>query len=200
MIGCLEGKVLRITPEPCLILVQGVGYKVHFSHRVQSEFILGQEVRVWIEPIGRDNQLDLFGFLDPEEQLWFTWLVHVPGVGGRVAQHILSTLPPWKLQQAIMTEQLLALKSAEGVGSKLAHRIMSELKAKALHWKRTTEENGEDHTSSRENQDALLALCALGYGLQEAQQALLKVKKIKPHAEFQEVVRESLRCLSQTLP
>lgn len=183
---------MKVTPNECIVLVQGVGYIVSISTRISDTLSVGTSVALWIESTSHEGQTRLFGFLSEGDQQWFNWLTHIPGVGGRVAQNILSMLSPQELQSLILSEQAQLLKKAEGVGPKLANRMISELKDKAMKWTA----GGESVSSSNQDQDALLALCSLGYTYQEASHALRHVKTNTKAHEVSELIRLCLQHLN----
>lgn len=131
MIATLAGQVMLVAADHAVIEVGGVGFLVQASARTLGR--LGGEgsaVRLFTHLQLREDALTLFGFIDGEEQQAFRILTQVQGVGGRVALAILSVLPPADLATAIAAEDRRALSRADGVGPKLAGRIVSELKDK----------------------------------------------------------------------
>jgi Holliday junction DNA helicase RuvA len=189
VIGYLEGTIVKLASSECIVLVQGIGYLVSINTRISDSLSISQSVALWIESTSHEGQTRLFGFLSQEDQQWFSWLVHIPGVGGRVAQNILSMLSPQELHSLIISDHTHLLKKAEGVGPKLANRIISELKDKALKWT-----GGEVcSTVHQDHQDVPLALCALGYTYQQASQALRHVKNNTQTQEVSELIRLCLQ-------
>jgi Holliday junction DNA helicase RuvA len=155
-----------------VIDVAGVGYLVSCPSRTLSALTIGQPAVLAIETQVREDRIQLFGFLDVAEREWFRLLQTVQGVGGRVALAILTVLPPDKLVQVIASGDRPAITRADGVGPKLAARILTELKDKAggialgqLDKKRAV--NGTPSPQSA-NLDAVSALVNLGYGRAEA--------------------------------
>ena len=132
MIARLKGMLDSVAADACVIDVGGVGYLVAASARTLGSLgPAGSAVVLHIETQVREDAIQLFGFATAEERDWFRLLLSVQGVGGRVALAILSVLGPAELQHAIAARDTASVASANGVGPKLAARIVNELKDKA---------------------------------------------------------------------
>jgi len=133
MIGRLRGLVAEVGEAEALIDVMGVGYVVHAGARTLSRLPgVGEEVVVHVESQTRDDGTRLFGFLTREERGVFALLQSIQGVGPKAALSVLDVLPPAELAQAVAREDKAAVGRAQGVGPKLAQRIVVELKDKPL--------------------------------------------------------------------
>jgi Holliday junction DNA helicase RuvA len=132
MIAKLRGLLDSAAADSCVIDVNGVGYLVFASARTLGNLgAVGGSVTLHIETQVREDAIQLFGFLGADERDWFRLLLSVQGVGGRVALAILSVLAPAELQHAIAARDTASVARANGVGPKLAARIVNELKDKA---------------------------------------------------------------------
>lgn len=132
MIGKLTGIIDSITGQTLVLDVHGVGYVVNVGMRTLAALgPVGTEARVAIETIVREDAITLYGFADAHEQFWFKTLTTVQGVGPRVALSILSACSPDQVALAIGAKDSSLLTRADGVGPKLATRIVMELKDKA---------------------------------------------------------------------
>lgn len=131
MIGRLRGKVDAIGEQNAIIDVAGVGYEVACSTRALRNFKLGEEVALSIDTHVREDAIRLFGFQSEVERSWFRTLQNVQGVGSKVALSILSVLSTTDLANAIALGNWQAVEQANGVGRKLAQRVVTELKDKA---------------------------------------------------------------------
>ncbi len=132
MIGKLTGLVDSSGENWVIVDVSGVGYLVHCSNRTLANLPgAGESVSLLIETHVREDHIHLYGFLQAAERDWFGLLSTVQGVGVKVALAILSVLPPSELIQTIAAQDKRALTRANGVGPKLAARIVAELKDKA---------------------------------------------------------------------
>ncbi len=131
MIGKLRGLVDSIGEETALIDVGGVGYEVHCSTKTLQQLPrVGEATVVFVETVVREDMIRLYGFATAAEKAWFTLLTTVQGVGSRVALSILSVLGPSELASAIALQDKAMVGRANGVGPKLALRIVTELKGK----------------------------------------------------------------------
>ncbi len=131
MIAKLTGLVDSVAADSCIIDVGGVGYHAFASRRTLDRLGAGQPAVLHIETHVREDHFHLFGFIDQAERDWFRLLTSVQGVGGRVALAILGVLDPDRLSIAILAQDKALLTQADGVGPKLAGRIVGELKDKA---------------------------------------------------------------------
>lgn len=133
MIAKLKGIVDERRDDHAIIDVGGVGYLVLCATRTLGNLPAeGGRVTLWIETVQTQEQTRLYGFLSEEERNWFRLLQTVQSVGGKVALAILSTLSIEELNQAIATGDKTSVARANGVGPKLAQRIVIELKDKAI--------------------------------------------------------------------
>jgi len=200
MIGKLTGKLDSLSGNTALLDVNGVGYVVGCSARTLRQLPpLGEALSLLIETQVREDAISLYGFLDVVERDWFRLLITVQGVGARLAQTMLGSLAPEQLAQAIMLQDKALLTRADGVGPKLAARLLTELKDKigGLDAPATTHSTAprpttapDDHTA-----DALSALINLGYRRAEAFDALLRARKENPEATLDRLIPAALRLL-----
>jgi holliday junction DNA helicase RuvA len=131
MIARLTGTLAETAADHCVLDVGGVGYLVLASTRTLSVIgPVGGAVMVFTELQVREDSLTLFGFGSAGERDWFRLLTGVQGVGGKVALNILSALDPEELSRAVATQDKAMVARANGVGPKLAERIVRELKDK----------------------------------------------------------------------
>jgi len=132
VIARLRGQLDGMAADSAVIDVRGVGYLVFASVKTLAALgSTGAEVSLHIETQVREDAIQLFGFAAADERDWFRLLLSVQGVGGRVALAILSVLAPGELHHAIAAKDTASIARANGVGPKLAARIVNELKDKA---------------------------------------------------------------------
>ncbi|WP_445681271.1 Holliday junction branch migration protein RuvA [Radicibacter daui] len=131
MIARLKGLVDSVDEDFAVIDVGGVGYLVHASARTLRRLgAAGTGVALEIETRIREDAFELFGFIDRGERDWFRLLTTVQGVGARVGLAILSVIEPGQLTAVIASKDQKTLTAADGVGPKLAARIVNELSGK----------------------------------------------------------------------
>ena len=129
MIASLAGLVELLAEDHVVVDVGGVGYLVQCSGRTLGALPgPGEPVKLLIETHVREDRFDLFGFADRAEREWFRRLQGVQGVGARVALAILTVLRADELARAIATGDKALVSRANGVGAKLAARILGELR------------------------------------------------------------------------
>ena len=132
MIAKLSGRLDETGADWAVIDVQGVGYLVHCSSKTLAALgIAGDEVTVFTDLQVSENDMRLLGFAQAGERDWFRLLTTVQGVGSKVALAILSALSPGELRDACAATDAATVARAQGVGPKLAGRIVNELKDKA---------------------------------------------------------------------
>lgn len=131
MIAHLNGHLAATGIDHAVIDVNGVGYLVGASARTLAALgALGEFVTVHTEMLVSEDSIRLMGFASAEERDWFRLLTSVQGVGAKVALAILSILSPAEVQTAVARADAAMIARANGVGPKLAQRIVNELKDK----------------------------------------------------------------------
>ena len=131
MIAKLAGVVDSVGPDGAVIDVGGVGYLTFCSTRTIGQLPPpGGVVRLLIDTHVREDHIHLYGFIDTAERDWFRLLTTVQGVGVRLALAILSAIAPDALMLAIVAQDKAMLARADGVGPRLAARIVNELRDK----------------------------------------------------------------------
>lgn len=212
MIGKLSGKIDSKEDGYIILDVQGVGYVVFVSPRTLSHIpSSGEATSVLIDTHVREDHIHLYGFIDKTEQTWFRLLTSVQGVGAKVGLAILGACPPDKLQLAITAQDKALLTQADGVGPKLATRIVTELKDKAASVQTsdfTVKAAGSSTDTTAKpsapvaggvDNDAVSALINLGYGRADAFSAVMKARANANDEEepnLQTMIRLALKELS----
>jgi Holliday junction DNA helicase RuvA len=204
MIAKLSGLLDSVGTDHCIVDCGGVGYLVFCSARTLRRVgDAGTAVSLRIEMQVREDAITLFGFIDLSERDWFRRLTTVQGVGSRVALALLSVLEPDKLGQAIAAQDRTALVQADGVGPKLANRLISELKDKVadLYMGGGPVAAGPAGAATSQTagvtNDAVSALVNLGYRRAEAFTAVAAaVQKAGPDAKVEQLIMMGLKELS----
>lgn len=203
MIAQLSGTIAHIHDDRMILDVNGVGYALQVSRAVLNNGPrVGQPLTLPVETQVREDAITLFGFASHEEQAWFRLLQSVQGVGAKVALAILAILPPEQLGLAIAAQDKTAVQRADGVGPKLAVRIVTELKDKttspafaniSLPSTVAVAANVNNTTA----QDAISALRNLGYGRSEAAQAVARAaQNLGDRAGLNDLIRSGLKDLA----
>lgn len=206
MIGKLSGIIDSFGENYILLDVNGVGYVVHCSSRTLTQSgQAGDAVSLLIDTHVREDAISLYGFKDAMEQQWFRLLTSVQGVGSRVGMSLLAACPPERLGFVIASGDKASLTQADGVGPKLALRILTELKDKvgkidlAVPAKASANGSAQPSVTSVDN-DAVSALVNLGYAKGDAFQAVLQAKQKTNDNQkdnVSDLIRLALKELSQ---
>jgi len=194
MIARLAGKLVETSADGAIVDVQGVGYQVQASARTLDALgPVGGDVVILTELQVREDGWTLFGFGSAGERETFRALTSVQGVGGRVALAILSVLDPVELATAISRGDKAMVARANGVGPKLAQRIVNELAGK-LGSPALAGSTGTPAPRGGPAADALSALANLGFKPAEASAAVAAAnEELGPDASLDSLVRLALR-------
>ena len=194
MIARLRGLLDGMTADSAVIDVAGVGYLVYASTRTLSQLgALGDEVVLHTEMLVAQDSIRLVGFSTAAERDWFRLLTSVQGVGARVALAILSALAADELRNAVASGDSAMVSRAQGVGPKLAQRIVNELKDKAGGLALGPGATAPVATGSHA-QDAVSALLNLGFRLAEAAAAVARAEAdLGPEPSLDQLVRAALK-------
>lgn len=176
MLHYIKGTLAMHFAGGVVIETGGLGYEVHVPDN-SSIYIAkeGEQVMVYTAMMVREDDISLYGFADKESLQLFRKLMTVNGVGAKAALSILSSLPATELQKAIVFEDAAALTKANGIGKKIAQRIVLELKDKLDATEAISSGiSSSDITNANKNEkgEAVNALMALGYSKGEAVEAL----------------------------
>ena len=195
MIASLRGRLLSFAADQAVIDVNGVGYLVGASTRTLSGLgAIGEEVVLHTEMLVAEDSIRLVGFGSATERDWFRLLTSVQGVGARVALGILSALTGDELHRAIATGDKAMVARAQGVGPKLALRIVNELKDKAGGLVLGSTNAAPTAASGGHAADAVSALQNLGFRPADAAAAVGKAEaELGTDASLDALVRLALK-------
>lgn len=132
MIGFLTGKIISKNPDSlqCILQAHRVGYEVTIPKRTMESLLPNQKLSLWIHTHVREDALSLFGFASENEKNLFRVLLSVSGLGPKTALSLLSEHGPERLSQLIIHKNAKEITEAQGVGRKLADKIILELSGK----------------------------------------------------------------------
>lgn len=195
MIAHLNGHLAATGIDHAVIDVNGVGYLVGASAKTLAALgALGEFVTVHTEMLVSEDSIRLMGFASADERNWFRLLTSVQGVGAKVALAILSILSPAEVQTAVARADAAMIARANGVGPKLAQRIVNELKDKAGAVALGGGGAGAAVPASGAANDAVSALLNLGFKPAEASTAVNAAHdELGPNASLDALVRLALR-------
>ena len=197
MLYYVSGKVTVLEPGLAVIDCGGVGYGCRVTAYTASQLKLNQPAKLFITESIREDAFDLYGFISREEQRCYELLTSVNGVGPKAAMAILSSGGPQNFTLAVMTGDEKMLTAAQGIGKKIAQRIILELKDKlggsSMELDFSTGSSAAAPMQTGNNAAlAHAALQELGYSAAEINAAL---KGVDPNATTEEMVRHALRAM-----
>ena len=197
MIHSLTGKVIEKSLDEVVISCGGVGFLVSVPQTAQGAIApIGEETTLYTYLNVKEDALDLYGFATKEEQRAFKILTTVSGVGQKAGLAILSALTPDRVALAVSSGDYKAFTAAQGVGPKLAQRIVLELKGKITDTTLggvTIEDISAAASATGNVSQAISALVALGY---TQSQAATAVAKLDTNADVQTLIKQALRLIA----
>ena len=198
MISQLIGNVSCIFDDEIIIDVSGVGYSVivESQSRQYLSNMIDQKVKLFIHSITKEDGVTLYGFIDRNNKKWFFELIKISGISGKIAISILSYLSIEDISHSLQNKDDKIFKAIPGIGSKLATRIVNELKDITG----TIELSGNINIASMQNNkmisEAIDALVNLGISKSNAKAAVLEAKKDfsnSPSLELEDLIKESIK-------
>lgn len=189
MIASVEGLLAEKSGDMIILESAGVGYGIFVSFEDFGALKIGSKAKLYVYEHIRDNAHDLFGFRNLEAKQLFEQLVSVKGVGPKMALSILSVASISKVRQAIAAGDTKFISQANGVGKRVAERIVVDLKDK-VGLASSEDATSFLNTSADASDEALQGLVALGYSVQDAAEALKKVDaKLKPAERIKQALK-----------
>ena len=191
----LKGIVGHLAPNLAVIDCGGVGYACRTTSYTLSALQVGERAKLYTYLNVREDAMELYGFVSENERNCFRMLIGVSGVGPKAALSILSATTPEGLATSIITGNEKSLMVAQGIGKKIAQRIILELKDKLSKGQLPVEESyggsGVTVIPQDKTSEASAALAVLGYNPAEIAAALkgLDLEKLT----LEEIVRQALR-------
>ena len=195
MLYYVSGTVTVLEPGLAVIDCGGVGYGCRVTAYTAAQLKLNQPAKLFITEAIREDAYDIYGFSSREEQRCYELLTTVNGVGPKAAMAILSA-GPQNFTLAVMTGDEKLLTAAQGIGKKIAQRIILELKDKVGGGSVELDFSGPAVTAVPQKSNSLAmanaALQELGYSPAEITTAL---KGADPNASTEELIRRALRAM-----
>ncbi len=200
MFYSLTGKIVYSDISRVAIECNGIAFDVSTSvNTLRKLGSIGDNATVFTYLAVREDGVELFGFSDNEELQYFKMLISVSGVGPKAAVAILSVLTPEMLALSITAGDVKSITKAQGVGPKIAQRIVIELKdkvSKLVPTKFSTEKIADSAVllPTENTEEAVNALMALGYSHSDASQS---VSSIDPNNSVENIIKQALRNLAR---
>ena len=197
MLDYISGRIVELTPTRIVIDNQGLGYSLEVSLQTYEALESKKESTIYIQSQinQRDGTQVDYGFAGKEERELFRLITGVSGMGASSARMILSTLTSEELRQAIISENVSALKAVKGIGLKSAQRMILELKDKIV----KGDGSGSDVLFASESNaaadEASSALQMLGFAKPNINKAIQAILKANPKATVEQIIKSALQML-----
>ncbi len=175
MIATLSGKIAEKLAQQVIVDVQGVGYGLFFTVEDHGKLRQGESAKIYVYEHIRENSHDLYGFTTADTKQLFEQLLEVNGVGPRMALNMLSIGNTGEVRRAIASADVKFIQAANGVGKRVAERVVVELKDKVGLPGSDSIDGILTSSSSAQKDEAVQALVALGFSTPDAISALSKV-------------------------
>ncbi len=203
MIAKLKGNVIEYAPPSLVVDVMGIGYDVHLPFGLcppSQKIDVGSSVDLFIRQIIREDSMTLYGFFSRKSRDLFDKLTEVKGCGPKLSQAILAELGDDSTVSAIIQQDAKLLKKVTGVGSRLAERIILELKGRLedIYIISSSEHVASEMISRELSSDLIDALLSLGYRKSDCEKAidiLLKDQNDFAKLTLQDQIKKTLGVL-----
>lgn len=197
MIDYISGKIAELTPTRVVLDNSGIGYAIEISLQTYAALESQKEAKVYIyHHIQSSSDVELFyGFSSKDERSIFELLISVSGVGVNTARVILSSFSADELREAILSENVAAIKSVKGIGLKTAQRMVLELKDKISKGEGGVSEVLLVSDRNAVAEEATAALQMLGFSKPNISKAIQKIVSSNPNIKVEELIKQALQML-----
>lgn len=201
MIEYIRGLVVERTPTSAVLEVSGIGYLLSISLNTYNQLKVGEEAKLMVHEVLREDTHDLFGFSEEPERRLFRLLITVNGIGPAIARLALSSFTPVELTRLIREGNEAGLKGIKGVGARMAQRMIVELKDKIEEVMETyvaggsSIKSGDTFEYRPTYEEAEKAFVALGYPATAAKKVVAKLAKADPDMSINDMIRKGLQLL-----
>jgi len=193
MITHIQGKLVEKNPTYAIIDCQGVGYYLHISVTTFGKIPDSEAIKLYCYLSIKEDSHTLYGFADKLEREVFKLLISVSGVGPSIARTMLSSMVPEQIQQAIASDDVAAIQSVKGIGSKTAQRVILDLKDKILKTYQISEDSLYSDNTIKE--EALSALEVLGFSRKQIEKLVQKIIQEAPNTTLENIIKQALKNL-----
>lgn len=205
MIASLRGEVIDLGAAYCVIECGGVGHLVTITGRLASQLVRHEQTFMLTTMAVREDAITLFGFANSQEREMFALLRTVSTVGPKVAMSVLSVLSPAEIANAVASKNAKALQAANGVGKRLAERLLVELKDKVEVFADRAVSRPEEAANGaapgivlKADLDQVVgALVGLGFPEADANEAAETVVRIDPTLDTSMALKAALKTLGE---
>ena len=196
MYAYIRGIVSDIAADRAVLEAAGVGYELFAGRKTLNKLILGEEAKLYTHLHLAEGVQALYGFYDPEEREMFRRLIGITRVGPKLAISVLSVMEPSDVISAVVTDNPAAFDAVQGMGRKMAQRVILELKEQVKDAPIPVKTGQAIPVNVPENirSEAVQALVALGYDGLTASRAVSAVEEAK---NVEELITKALRKLAR---
>ena len=196
MYAYIRGIVSDIAADRAVLEAAGVGYELFAGRKTLDKLILGEEAKLYTHLHLAEGLQALYGFYDPEEREMFRRLIGITRVGPKLAISVLSVMEPSDVISAVVTDNPAAFDAVQGMGRKMAQRVILELKEQVKDAPIPVKAGQAIPVNVPENirSEAVQALVALGYDGLTASRAVSAVEEAK---NVEEMITKALRKLAR---
>lgn len=197
MIDYISGKIAELTPTMVVLDNGGIGYAIEISLQTYAALESQKEAKVYIyHHIQSSSDVEMFyGFSSKDERSIFELLISVSGVGVNTARVILSSFSADELREAILSENVAAIKSVKGIGLKTAQRMVLELKDKISKGEGAASDVLLVSDRNAVAEEAAAALQMLGFSKPNISKAIQKIVSLNPNIKVEELIKQALQIL-----
>ena len=197
MLDYISGRIAELTPTRMVIDNQGLGYSLEISLQTYEALEGKKDATIYVQTQlnQRDGTSVDYGFAGKDERELFCLITGVSGIGAASARMILSSMTSAELREAILSENVNALKSVKGIGLKSAQRIILELKDKIVKGEGASSDVLFASESNAAADEAASALQMLGFSKPNIQKAVQAILKANPRASVEQIIKSALQML-----
>lgn len=197
MVDYISGKIAELSPTQVVIDNQGVGYRLEISLQTYDALSKVKDAKVFVQNQvnPREGTQVNYGFAGKEERDLFCLITGVSGIGASSARMILSAMEADAFKEAILAENVNALKSIKGIGLKSAQRMILELKDKIVKGEGASMESLIKTDQTADIEEATSALTMLGFSKPNINKAVQAIIKKNPQAAVEEIIKAALKML-----
>ena len=197
MLDYVSGQIAELSPTRTVIDNHGLGYSLEISLQTYEALDGKREATIYIQSQlnQRDGTQVDSGFASKDERELFRLITGVSGMGAASARMILSSMTSAELEQAILSENVSALKSVKGIGLKSAQRIILELKDKIAKGEGVSSDALFQSESNAAADEAASSLQMLGFTKANIQKAIQAILKANPRASVEQIIKSALQIL-----
>ena len=191
MLNHLTGRLIEKNPASIVVECHGVGYLLNISLNTYSKITTEENIRILVHLQITEDAHTLYGFADEDERRLFRLLITVSGIGCNTARMMLSSMNVDEIENCIVSEDVVKLKSIKGIGEKTAQRAILELKGKLK--KDGVIPSVFSHIKVKD--EAMAALLTLGFARNTVDKTLDSLLKKNPVSTVEELIKQALKSL-----